>query len=324
LIRVPADHLPAPDRGLEHATDRQRLNIELFERSPHYRRTIDLAGGFVRRFLPLYEMGDTWGITFCPSGRRDRLTTINAGCAVYPLIARLEKGQLLIFMPVAATPEGRSLPARLISAGFTVEHETVDETVVPYVGLHLHSWEAADFLIEAGHDPIAQYVHEATSRPLVNRLWNNPVAGALLLDELGETVPDRPVRTPPVRRTAPVTRGPATATRTPRRRESLVKYRLARPGELDLVFDGVLLAEVTSRCDADVPMWTELRLYRTASQRYVAESVSFVLGDPDRVVVRIADDVSGIVTALDRTQADGFPSLRWLGPEALERASLEA
>jgi len=63
----------------------------------------------------------------------------------------------------------------------------------------------------------------------------------------------------------------------------MMTYRLRRFREPPLVFEGELIAEVTTK-HPDRERWTELRVYVTRSGTYVAEEVgrSLAYGESDR------------------------------------------
>jgi hypothetical protein len=103
----------------------------------------------------------------------------------------------------------------------------------------------------------------------------------------------------------------------------MTTFTLTRPGDVDLVFDGELLADLTSRDHPDQERWTEVRIYRTASGKYVAEQVgkSTVDGERDRGNVRVVDDASHLPGALKRKmRGKGTPYLTDLAFQALEEA----
>jgi hypothetical protein len=81
-------------------------------------------------------------------------------------------------------------------------------------------------------------------------------------------------------------------------------YRLIRPGAVDLVFDGVLLAERSSRRPGDESQthWTEMRLYRTASGKYVTEVIgrTTIADQVDRIKVVVHDRIGTIRAGLAR------------------------
>lgn len=90
-------------------------------------------------------------------------------------------------------------------------------------------------------------------------------------------------------------------------------FRLMRDQALDLEFEGVLLADLTSRYDKPGPRsgvtwdeelgrerWTEVRIYRTTSGKYVTEIIgkSRMRGDATLRTVRVVDKPDDVAGAL--------------------------
>lgn len=90
-----------------------------------------------------------------------------------------------------------------------------------------------------------------------------------------------------------------------------MEFRIPRNGDVDLVFTGTLLVERSSH-QAGADYWTEIRVYRTGSGKYVAEMVGKSgLGDPDRRNVTVVDDPAALRDALKRRRrAAGETSAR--------------
>jgi hypothetical protein len=87
-------------------------------------------------------------------------------------------------------------------------------------------------------------------------------------------------------------------------------FHLARSGDVDVEFDGDLLADESSRT-GDQPRWTQVRIYRTASQKFVTEVIgkSAIPGETDRPTVIVHNDTDTIRAALMRPRKDGPPYL---------------
>jgi hypothetical protein len=78
------------------------------------------------------------------------------------------------------------------------------------------------------------------------------------------------------------------------------QYRIPRPRDVDLVFDGECLVDVSNRRDG-ADYWTEIRIFRTGTGKYVAEMVGkSALGDPDRRNITVVDDPAELREALKR------------------------
>lgn len=97
------------------------------------------------------------------------------------------------------------------------------------------------------------------------------------------------------------------------------RYRIERPGALDLEFDGQLLSNVSSR-EGTALRWTEVRIYRTSTGRYVTEVVgrSVADGEKDRLDVKIVDNPQELPKALER-QPGGY--LTMIALDALDDAA---
>lgn len=98
-------------------------------------------------------------------------------------------------------------------------------------------------------------------------------------------------------------------------------FRLARTEDVPLVFEGQLLADVSSR-EPGVERWQEVRIYRTESSRYVTEVVgrSIKEGERDFLTVKVHDDPAEVRTGLYR-KTGGRTFLPDLAFEALEIAA---
>jgi EXLDI family protein len=81
----------------------------------------------------------------------------------------------------------------------------------------------------------------------------------------------------------------------------VIGYRLERRGGFPVEFNGDLLADETSRQPGQ-PRWTEIRIYRTDTGRYVVESVgkSAYKHEKDWPVVTVCDDPGDVKRALQR------------------------
>jgi hypothetical protein len=93
------------------------------------------------------------------------------------------------------------------------------------------------------------------------------------------------------------------------------EFRLPRPGATDLVFEGEMLVDRSSR-EGRQPRWTEIRIYRTVGGMYVTEMVgrSDVAGERDRVSVNVSRTPGGVRKGVSRTDGDRT----WLTEFALE------
>lgn len=101
----------------------------------------------------------------------------------------------------------------------------------------------------------------------------------------------------------------------------MTAYQLARPGQVYLSFEGELLATVDSKDADDQPRWTEIRIYRTDSGRWVTEIIgrSTIRGEKDRSKVTVCETPAEVRVSLRRE--DQITYLTNLALEALEVAA---
>jgi IS4 transposase len=78
-------------------------------------------------------------------------------------------------------------------------------------------------------------------------------------------------------------------------------FRLRRESQVDVQFEGELLADVSSRED-DSARWNEIRIYSSVKGTFIVENVgvSLVDGERDRSKVTICHGYEQIVAALQR------------------------
>lgn len=82
------------------------------------------------------------------------------------------------------------------------------------------------------------------------------------------------------------------------------QFRIPRNRDVDLVFDGECLVDASSQ-RGGANYWTEIRIYRSDSGRYVTEMVGkSALGDPDRRNVTVVDDPADLRNALKRRRRE--------------------
>ncbi len=100
-------------------------------------------------------------------------------------------------------------------------------------------------------------------------------------------------------------------------------FRLERTTnrDRDLTFTGVKLADQTSHTPGKA-QWTELRLYRTDTGRYVIQAVgrSELPGQVDRHTVTVVDNPEAMVAAMRQT-GDAGPYLTIIALDALDEAA---
>ncbi len=102
-------------------------------------------------------------------------------------------------------------------------------------------------------------------------------------------------------------------------------FRLERAGQPDLVFDGELIADVSSR-ELTQRRWTEIRIYATATGKYVSEiaGITLIRGEKNRRVVKVAESPEELRQALmrkPRRGSDGKPFLTHLAMDAIAKAA---
>lgn len=100
-----------------------------------------------------------------------------------------------------------------------------------------------------------------------------------------------------------------------------MEYRLHRHNDVDLVFDGDLLAEVSSHVPG-MSRWSEVRIYSTSNGQWVTEVVGRTthVGEVDRSHVAVHQDVNKVRFGLMRTDK-GKRYLTDMGYQALEEAA---
>lgn len=86
----------------------------------------------------------------------------------------------------------------------------------------------------------------------------------------------------------------------------MTEFRLPRPQNVDLVFDGDLLSEKSSAAPG-APRWLETRIYLTASGKYVTEMVgrSTLPGEQDKITVNVYDRPGDVRLGFLRTRTTG-------------------
>lgn len=79
-------------------------------------------------------------------------------------------------------------------------------------------------------------------------------------------------------------------------------FALKRTGDVDLVFDGECLVDVSSRKAARQSNWTEIRIYRVTTGQYVTEVVggTAIRGQTARRNVTVVDSAAGVKDSLKR------------------------
>lgn len=84
-------------------------------------------------------------------------------------------------------------------------------------------------------------------------------------------------------------------------------FTIQRHNDVPLEFEGELLAAVTSERQGST-RWTEIRLYKSSTNRYVVETIgmSKVPGDDIRRNVRVVDNAQDIKRALYRKDAIAY------------------
>lgn len=102
----------------------------------------------------------------------------------------------------------------------------------------------------------------------------------------------------------------------------MTEFRLQRPTQADLVFEGELLAEESSRDSDDQPRWSEVLIYRTKSGKYVVQHIgkSIVPGEVDKSKVFVCETPLDVRTALQRSK-DGRTFLTNMALDAIDTAS---
>lgn len=99
-------------------------------------------------------------------------------------------------------------------------------------------------------------------------------------------------------------------------------FCIERSGDRPLRFTGEKLADQTSYVKGK-PEWTEVRFYRTATGRYVTETVgrSARPGRIDRCATTVSDDPEAMVASLRRINDEGTSYLTHIALAALDEAA---
>lgn len=100
-----------------------------------------------------------------------------------------------------------------------------------------------------------------------------------------------------------------------------MRQRVERNGNVALVFDGQLIADVSSRRTEAQQQWMEIRIYRTDTGKWVTEMVgrSIIEGQRDRINVHVHETIDTIPEGLMRKVAT--PYLTNLAVAALNDAA---
>lgn len=86
----------------------------------------------------------------------------------------------------------------------------------------------------------------------------------------------------------------------------MTEYKVPRPQDVALVFDGDLLAERSSEY-VGASRWLETRVYRTTSGKYVTEMVgrTRMAGEADKITVNVYDKPADVRRGFLRTRTSG-------------------
>lgn len=100
------------------------------------------------------------------------------------------------------------------------------------------------------------------------------------------------------------------------------EFRIERQTDIPLIFDGDLLADLTSREEDHQERWQEIRIYRTSSGKYVTEIVGMSVLPTDRIfrTVKIGNTPNDVREALFRRRGERR-YLNDLSLDALEEAA---
>lgn len=86
----------------------------------------------------------------------------------------------------------------------------------------------------------------------------------------------------------------------------MTEYTVPRRHDVALVFEGELLAEVSSQTPGS-RRWLETRVYRTESGKYVTEMVGRTVepGEEDKITVAVHDKPADVRSGFLRTRTSG-------------------
>jgi hypothetical protein len=105
--------------------------------------------------------------------------------------------------------------------------------------------------------------------------------------------------------------------------EPMDLYEVKEKGGQSLSFHGELIGSATSQSERRPrARWSELRIYRTQSGRYVVEGVgrSTIAGEVDRPWAHVVDTPAGVVNSCHLTDADDIRYIPEMNRRALEEA----
>lgn len=100
-------------------------------------------------------------------------------------------------------------------------------------------------------------------------------------------------------------------------------HHVERTGQVDLVFEGELLSEVSTQSGRKT-RWTVLRIYKTATGKWVVEHIgeSSRQGEKVRRRVTVTEDPLEVRKAvgIERKDGDGEPVITFAALDALDEA----
>lgn len=101
-----------------------------------------------------------------------------------------------------------------------------------------------------------------------------------------------------------------------------MEYRIPRVKNTDLVVDGELLCDLSSKHHGAQAQWSEIRIYKTYSGKWVTENVgrSIVPGERDKRQVKIHVNVDTVRSGVSRNDRNGV-YITTIGLQALQEAA---
>lgn len=101
-----------------------------------------------------------------------------------------------------------------------------------------------------------------------------------------------------------------------------MEYRIPRIKNTDLILEGTILCDLSSKSHDAQAHWSEVRIYKTDSGKWVTESVgrSIVPGERDKRRVKIHASVDTVRSGISRNDRNGV-FITTIGLQALREAA---
>lgn len=100
------------------------------------------------------------------------------------------------------------------------------------------------------------------------------------------------------------------------------EWVIERDNGVDLAFDGIVLAQASSE-RSNAPRWTEIRIYQTATDRFVCEVIGAtrVQGEFNRRRANVYDTAKELRDSLKQRNSEGVVYMTYLSLDVLDEAA---